>query len=70
MKRGFALALLAAAACGGQVEDEREAAPFCHEVRGYFADNRCSEPLAFDSCERPAYAWAVRDFKCQQVRDP
>jgi len=71
MKRGLALVVaLLVVACGGQVEHEPEAAPFCHEVRGYFSDNRCSQRLAFDSCDRPAYVWAVRDFKCQQVRDP
>lgn len=68
--RRAALALFLAASCGGQVEHEPEAAPFCHEVRGYFSDNRCSQPVTFDSCARPPYAWAVRDFKCQQVRDP
>lgn len=66
---GVTLALLLAS-CGGQVEREREAPRTCHEVRGYFADNRCSRSVTFDSCDRPAYVWAVRDFKCTQVRNP
>lgn len=65
--RALALVFLAVASCGGQVEENE---PYCHEVRGYFEDNRCSRPLTFDSCARPPYAWAVRDFKCQQVRNP
>jgi hypothetical protein len=69
MKRGFALALLAAA-CGGEVEHEREAAPLCHEVRGYFGDQRCSQSVVFDRCDAPAYAYAVIDFTCTLVRDP
>lgn len=63
-RRGLAFALLAVA-CGGQVE--REAAPSCHEVRGYFADQRCLQRATFDSCNMPARYFGVRDFKCTQI---
>ena len=71
-KAAIALAFLVAA-CGGQVdynEDASEEPAPCHAVRGYFADNRCSERVEFDSCAPPDYVFAVRDFKCTLVRNP
>lgn len=68
MTRAIALLALLVVACGGQVDDlEDDGPPVCHEVRGYFEDNRCSRPVVFDSCDKPLYAWTVRDFKCSQV---
>lgn len=65
--RALALVFLAVASCGGQVEENE---PYCHPVRGYFADQRCSQRIEFSSCERPDYVFAVRDFKCTLVRNP
>lgn len=60
----LAIALLAAS-CGGQVERE---APRCHEVRGYFADARCSQRISFNWCEPPDVYFAIRDHQCTLVR--
>lgn len=64
--RWVAIAFLAVG-CGGQV-DETEPEPACHEVRGYFADQRCSERISFDSCEPPEFVFAVQDFRCTLVQ--
>lgn len=63
-----ALSGLAVVACGGQVEREGDGAPYCHEVRGYFADQRCSQRITFDVCAPPEHAYTIRAHKCTLVR--
>lgn len=67
MKRGLMFALLAAS-CGGQVEHSPERERPCHVVKGYFADQRCSQRIEFDWCDPPEFYFSNLNRKCELVR--